>query len=140
MNRIHAFFMALEYLNICQYSRAAGPLRYIQELEQFRVECPSLPFLQLADSLVRKKAYRLQAEQRETYPTYQLALLEVLDNHKYLWNDARTKAQLARSDHAKTVDTTDTSDRVQFDTPVKLAKKNKKKRTLERLQDQVKQL
>lgn len=140
MNRIHAFFMALEYLNICQYSRGAGPLRYIQELEQFRTECPSLPFLQLADSLIRKKVYRLQAEQREVYSTYQLALQEVLTNHKYLWNDARTKAQLARSEHAKTVDTTDTSDRVQFDTPVKLAKKNKKKRKLERLQDQVKQL
>eukprot|EP00913_Durusdinium_trenchii_P004004 g3708.t1 len=137
MNRIHAFFMALEYLNICQYSRGAGPLRYIQELEQFRTECPSLPFLQLADSLIRKKVYRLQAEQREVYSTYQLALQEVLTNHKYLWNDARTKAQLARSEHAKTVDTTDTSDRVQFDTPVKLAKKNKKKRKLERLQEQI---
>ena len=34
LNRIHAFFMALEYLNICGYSRAAGPLRYLQELEQ----------------------------------------------------------------------------------------------------------
>ena len=29
------------------------------------------------------------------------ALLEVLENHKYLWNDARTKAALARVDRTK---------------------------------------
>ena len=64
MNRIHAFFMPVEYLNICTYSRAAGPLRYMQELEQFRSECPGLPYLLAADSLIRKKVNRLQAEQR----------------------------------------------------------------------------
>ena len=92
LNRIHALFMALEYLNICGYSRAAGPLRYMQELEQFRIDCPGLP----ADSLIRKKIYRLQSEQRETYGSFQEALLEVINNHKYLWNDARTKAVLAK--------------------------------------------
>lgn len=29
MNKIHAFLVALEYLNICDFSIAAGPLRYI---------------------------------------------------------------------------------------------------------------
>ena len=34
LNRVHALFMGLEYLNIWAYSRAAGPLKYLQELEQ----------------------------------------------------------------------------------------------------------
>ena len=101
LHRVHAYFMALEYLNICTYSRKAGPLRYLQELEQFRTECPGLPYLLSADSFIRKKVNRLQAEQRELYGTYEQALLEVLDNHKYLWNDARTKAVLAKVDRTK---------------------------------------
>ena len=91
LNRLHALFMALEYLNICAYSRAAGPLKYLQELEQFRGETPGLPQMLAADALIRKKAHRLQSEQRATYGTFSAALVEVLTNHKYLWNDARTK-------------------------------------------------
>ena len=34
--------MSLEYLNICAFSRAEGPLKYLQELEQFRSECPAV--------------------------------------------------------------------------------------------------
>ena len=100
-HRVHVLFVALEFLNICTYSRAAGPLKYMQELEQFKAECPGLPYLLAADSLVRKKVHRLQAEQRELYSTFEAALLEVLNNHKYLWNDARTKAVLAKVDHEK---------------------------------------
>ena len=111
LHRVHAFFMALEYLNVCTYSRAAGPLRYLQELEQFRAECPGLPYLLAADSLIRKKVNRLQAEQRELYGTFEQALLEVLNNHKYLWNDARTKAVLAKVDRTKP-ERTDTQDQV----------------------------
>ena len=96
LNWIHALFMALQYLNICGYSRAAGPLRYMEEVEQFRIDCPGLPYVMAADSLIRKKIYRLQSEQRETYGSFQEALLEVINNHKYLWNDARTKAVLAK--------------------------------------------
>ena len=59
LNRIHAFFMALEFLNICTYSREAGPLKYLQELEQFRSDCPGLPFVMAADTLIRKKVFRL---------------------------------------------------------------------------------
>ena len=55
MNRIHALFMSLEYLNICNYSKTAGTLRYLQELEQFRADCPGLPNLMTADGLIRKK-------------------------------------------------------------------------------------
>lgn len=101
LHRVHALFMGLEYLNICTYSRAEGPLKYLQELEQFRADCPGLPYLIQADALVRKKAHRLQAEQRETYATFSAALLEVLNNHKYLWNDARAKAVLAKVEKKK---------------------------------------
>ena len=45
LHRVHALFMAMEYLNICTYSRAAGPLKYLQELEQFKADCPGLPYL-----------------------------------------------------------------------------------------------
>ena len=38
MDRLHAFFMALEYLNVCEFSTAAGPLRYLAELEEWRHE------------------------------------------------------------------------------------------------------
>ena len=86
--------MTLEYLNICQYNRAGGPLKYLQELEQFRADTSSLPVLVMADSLIRKKLYRLQSEQRESFSTFSEALLEAITNHKYLWNDARTKAAL----------------------------------------------
>ncbi|CAE7892640.1 unnamed protein product, partial [Symbiodinium sp. KB8] len=95
-HRLHAFFMSLEYLNICAFSRAEGPLKYLQELEQFRSECPGLPFLMAADRAIRKKIFRLLSEQRATYTAFSQALLEVL---KYLWNDARTSVTLSKVEH-----------------------------------------
>jgi len=95
LHRVHALFMALEYLNICTYSRAAGPLRYLQELEQFKADCPGLPYIVAADALIRKKVHRLQSEQRESFATFEAALAEVLNNHKYCGrrdDEARTKA------------------------------------------------
>ena len=130
MNRIHAFFMALEYLNICTYSRAAGPLRYMQELEQFRSECPGLPYLLAADSLIRKKVNRLQAEQRQLYGTFEDAITEVLNNHKYLWNDARTKAVLSKVDRRReeASETGDSQDKVVEAVPKSSPNKERKKR------------
>ena len=130
LNRIHALFMAMEYLNICTYSRAAGPLRYLQELEQFRSECPGLPNLMAADSLIRKKIHRLQSEQRQLYPTFEEALKEVLNNHKYLWNDARTKAVLSKFDQKKKEDIEDHQDRVEVDTPEKPSPSKRKRQRL----------
>ena len=98
-HRLHTFFMALEYLNICAFSRTEGPLKYLQELEQFRSECPGLPFLMAADRAIRKKIFRLLSEQRATYTAFSQALLEVLNNHKYLWNDARTSVTLSKVEH-----------------------------------------
>ena len=52
-----------------------------------------------ADRAIRKKIYRLLSEQRATYTAFSQALLEVLNNHKYLWNDARTSATLSKVDY-----------------------------------------
>ena len=133
LNRLHAFFMALEYLNICPYSRATGPLMYLQQLEQFRAECPGLPFVLMADTLIRKKVFRLQAEQRDAFATFQAALLDVLTNHRYLWNDARTKATLASNEVRKDMEQSQ-SDRTRVRSPDKTpsSKAARRKRARER--------
>ena len=79
-----------------------------------------------ADSLIRKKVNRLQAEQRQTYPTFLDALLEVLNNHKYLWNDARAKAVLQKVDKKKE-DLEPTTDQV-VDSPPRGSPNDRKKR------------
>lgn len=73
---------------------AAGPPKYLAELEEWRHENRGLALLLAVDSLMRKKAHRLNHDQRKTYPTFSSALLEVLVNHKQLWNDARSSAEL----------------------------------------------
>ena len=80
MDRLHAFFIALEYLNICDFTIAAGPLKYLSELEE----------------LIRKKVYKLNNDKRKEFPSFSLALQEVLTHHKQLWNDARSTAELEK--------------------------------------------
>ena len=94
IDKLHAFFVALEYLNICEFSTAAGPLRYISEIEEWRHENKGLALLLAVDTLIRKKVYRLNYDQRKQFPTFSAALIEVLTNHKQLWNDARSSAEL----------------------------------------------
>ena len=96
-NRLNAFFVALEYLNICSFSKASGPLRYIKELRVFEKEIPGLSSMMLVDKLMRKKMMEVQEEDRVKFKTFSSAMIEVLDNHKYLWNDARTKCSNRRS-------------------------------------------
>lgn len=94
MDKLHAFFVALEYLNICDFSVAQGPLKYLEELEEWRHENRGLALLLTVDTLIRKKVSRLLSDHRKKYPTYSAALIEVLTNHKQLWNDARSSAEL----------------------------------------------
>lgn len=94
MDKLHAFFVALEYLNICDFSSKSGTLRYLSELEEWRHENKGLALVLAVDSLIRKKVHRLNHDHRKTYPTFSKALVEVLDNHKQLWNDARSSAEL----------------------------------------------
>ena len=94
IDKLHAFFVALEYLNVCEFSTASGPLRYISEIEEWRHENKGLALLLAVDTLIRKKVYRLNYDQRKQFPTFSAALVEVLTNHKQLWNDARSSAEL----------------------------------------------
>ena len=94
LDKLHAFFVALEYLNICEFTFAAGPLKYLSELEEWRHENRGLALLLTVDTLIRKKVHRLNHDQRKTFSTFSKALTEVLSNHKQLWNDARSSAEL----------------------------------------------
>ena len=96
MDKLHAFFVTLEYLNICDFSVGAGPLQYLSDLEEWRHENRGLALLLTVDSLIRKKVHRLSSDQRKKFTTYSAALLEVLAHHKQLWNDARSSAELDR--------------------------------------------
>eukprot|EP00913_Durusdinium_trenchii_P016762 g15755.t2 len=109
MDKLHAFFVALEYLNICEFSYKAGPLQYLADLEEWRHENRGLALLLSADTLIRKKVYRLNSDHKQTYQTFSDALLEVLKNHKQLWNDARSSAELDKfkqAGHSSSLPTT----------------------------------
>ena len=94
MDKLHAFFITLEYLNICEFSYEAGPLRYLAELEEWRHENRGLALLLTVDTLIRKKVHRVSSDQRKKFTNFSAALKEVLTNHKQLWNDARSSAEL----------------------------------------------
>ena len=93
-DKLHAFFVALEYLNICEFTVAAGPLKYLSELEEWRHENRGLALLLTVDTLIRKKVHRLNHDRRKEFSTFSKALVEVLTNHKQIWNDARSSAEL----------------------------------------------
>ena len=94
MDKLHAFFITLEYLNICEFSVAAGPLKYLAQLEEWRHENRGLALLLTVDTLIRKKVHRVSSDHRKQFTTFSAAFLEVLTNHKQLWNDARSSAEL----------------------------------------------
>ena len=94
MDRLHAFFVELECLNVCEFTMEAGPLKYLSELEEWHHESRGLSLLLSADSLLRKKVYKLSNDKRKDFPTFSSALKEVLKNHKQLWKDARSTAEL----------------------------------------------
>lgn len=119
MARIHAFLMTLEYLNICAYSVASGTVRYLKELEDFRKDCPGLSLLVRADKLIRRKVAELQADKRDDYPTFTIALLEVLNNFKYLWNEARSQVSVARQIQARETSPVPKGARAASGSPVK---------------------
>ena len=73
--------MALEYPNICEFAQAAGLLKYLSELEEWRRENRGLAVLLSADTLIRKKVYKLNHNKRKDFPTFGAAMLEVLTNH-----------------------------------------------------------
>ena len=66
MDRLHRFFVALEYLAICEFSVKDGPITYIQELQAFRRETPDLFRLFWADKFFRTTVARLTIVDRCT--------------------------------------------------------------------------
>ena len=95
MDRLNGFFVALEYLVVCEFSVKEGPISYIKELQAFRRETPGLAFLVLADKLVRKEVARLTSDERSSFTSFSQALLHVLQNCKHLWVKAKSEATLA---------------------------------------------
>ena len=70
MDRLHGFFVALEYLAICEFSVKDGPITYIRELQEFRRETPGLACLFLVDKFFRKKVARLTSDDRCTFMSF----------------------------------------------------------------------
>ena len=64
MDRLHAFFMALEFLVVCEFSVKDGPMLYIKALQDFRLETKGLSFLIRADRLIRKEVAKLMSDER----------------------------------------------------------------------------
>ena len=147
MDKLHAFFVALEYLNICEFSYKAGPLQYLSDLEEWRHENRGLALLLAVDSLIRKKVYRLNSDHKQKYTTFSAALLEVLQHHKQLWNDARSGAELDKfkQAHQSSEPTTPVRNRKRSRSrsgtppkPTAKARKNKQRR--QRLKEQLRSL
>ena len=91
MDRIHAFFVALEFLSICVFNDADGPLLYVRKLCEHRREAPGLQSLLIADRLIRKEVFRLNTDERTKYPTFSSALLFVLNHCQWIWDKARAE-------------------------------------------------
>ena len=92
MDRLNGFFVALEYLVVCEFSVKDGPITYIKELQAFRRETPGLAFLVQADKLFRKEIGRLTSDERSTFTSFSQALLHVLLNCKHLRIKAKSEA------------------------------------------------
>ena len=88
--RLHAFFMTLEMLNICSFTTLDGPVLYISKIHKCRKDCAGLQALVKADKIIRMKVAECNTDQRDDFPTYSSALKHVLDNHKHLWIEARS--------------------------------------------------
>ena len=95
MDKLHPFFITLEYLNTCEFSFKAGPLKYLAELEEWRHENRGLALLLAADSLIRKKVHRVSSDQPKKFSTFSAALLEVLTNHTRVrsWTSSSRRRQ-----------------------------------------------
>jgi hypothetical protein len=91
LDRIQSFFVALEFLSICSFNDAEGPLLYIRKLCEHRREAPGLQSLLIADKLIRKEVFRLNTDERTRYPTFSAGLLFVLNHCQWIWDRARAE-------------------------------------------------
>ena len=89
INRIHALFMALEYVNVVSYAKykrdgdthVGGSLDYLAELERRRRDTPGLQFLLLADERIRRKVFSagLHGAMKEHAEIWSECRMEVLN-------------------------------------------------------------
>jgi hypothetical protein len=108
LNRIYAFWIALEYTGHCSFtwfkeerhptsdklmSVTGGPLNFLQELESRRRETHGLRFLVLIDKKVRGKVHQLVTERAEDFPNISMALHHVLKEDQHIWGEARAEAR-----------------------------------------------
>ena len=131
MDRLFALFVALECTNICPFTVLAGTVRYIKELEKFRHDHTGMAALVLADRLLRGKAAEINQDDRDNFPSFSEALIEVMNNHRYLWNEARTIEKRDRADSPEKGDRPAKKPRVDLpagDKVSKSARRNKKLR------------
>ena len=96
MDRLHAFFVALEYLAICEFSVKDGPITYIQELQSFRRKTPDFACVFLADKFFRKKVARLTSGDRCTLMPFSQTLLYALKCWPY-WIRANNLARRSQA-------------------------------------------
>ena len=104
--RLHAFFVTLEYLGVCGYSRfhlsdtgewKGDALDYLLELENRRRDTPGLPYIVNVDRKIRKKVHQLNSEQHQDYPTFSVALRAVLTGYRHFRSEARTQCTRSKS-------------------------------------------
>ena len=103
----------------------------------FRHEQPGLAFLVRADRLIRRKVAELQADQKDEYPTFSSALLEVLNNRKYLWNEARSLVTSAREQQKRVSSPEPKQRKDQGGSPVKTSQGSPSKRSRHRQNQKV---
>ena len=97
INRIHALFMALEYVNVVSYAKykrdgdthVGGSLDYLAELERRRRDTPGLQFLLLADERMRRKVCQLTTELKGEYPSFSAGLRGAMKEHAEIWSECR---------------------------------------------------
>ena len=138
--RLHSFFVALEYLNICSFNDADGLLLYYRELQVFNQEAPGLQTLLKADRLVRREVHRLNTDERQSYPTFQEALLFVLKNCRWLWDKARIEAALTGSSSTAVAEVPARKRPADDSHDVSSSKVSKSKRRRTRVQEKLKSL
>ena len=96
LDRLFSFFVALEYLNIAAFNEVDYTLTYWRELLKFNQEWPGLGVLLKADKMIRTEVFRLNSDERSSFPTFAGALKHVLDNMKYIWDRAKTEHEISK--------------------------------------------
>ena len=92
--------VAFDYLGVLAFSPfvsagtpqvRGGSIEYLKLMEQKRNKTPGLAFVVMSDRLIREKVYELMTERKTAFPSFSLALENVLNNSEPLWAEARAE-------------------------------------------------